>query len=61
MQVQANKLNLYRWRLFARETGGKQAKQSEEVKVKVGLVQDKNEDRRLTKVKSRTITIAVFR
>ena len=44
---------------FKPKTGGKRAKQSEEVKVKVGLVQDKNGDGRLTKVKSRTITIAV--
>ena len=44
---------------FKPKTGGKQAKQSEEVKVKVGLVQDKNGDGSLTKVKSRTITIAV--
>ena len=44
---------------FKPKTGGKRAKQSVEVKVKVGIVQDKNGDGILTKVKSRTITIAV--
>ena len=44
---------------FKPKTGGKRAKQSVEVKVKVGIVQDKNGDGRLTKIKSRTITIAV--
>lgn len=44
---------------FKPKTGGKRAKQCEEVKVKVGLVQDKNGDGTLTKVKSRTITIAI--
>ena len=44
---------------FKPKTGGKRAKQSVEVKVKGGIVQDKNGDGILTKVKSRTITIAV--
>ena len=44
---------------FKPKPGGKRAKLSEEVKIKVGLVQDKNGDGTLTKVKSRTITLAI--
>ena len=43
---------------FKPKTGGKQAKQSEEVKVKVGIVKDKNGDGILTKVKSITIAVS---